>query len=324
MRQYLILLLLLSISGYAFAQDEVDFDAIETSVYATTQFDLNFREGPGLNWDVIEIIPAAETVPVIGRTASTGWIQIVFNGQSGWVSRRYVVWTGDIIQLPVDGQYFEDYVRRVWINAPTIRETPYYIDWVDPSTQVGTFPEDTELEVVGRLGTGRYFNVMVLYEGQFYWVGSWNLDTSDFPGNPVLNNSYRNAYTRLTTAFNSDLNTAFSRMSSIESIWVRLQIGEAVGCGTIPHQVSERTVSASDLSNYPEFLPVGIAYDNGIGQVNTAISMFEDACNRTDSFLTQEDVRVALDEVDSARRNFNVASSLLTTLRFLDPLVGGF
>jgi|GEM_PF-571866 len=325
-RVILATLLILILTTIVSAQDDTDVDVstIETSVYATTQFDLNFREGPGLNWDVISVIPGDTTVPVIGRVSSTAWIQIIYEGQLGWISTQYTVWSGDIITVPIDGQYFDDYVRRVWLDATTVRETPIYSEWVDPSTQVGTIPEGTDVEVVGRLGyrNDLMFDVLILYNGEYYWVGAWNLNLRAFEYQTVLDNSYRNAYSRLVSQFSSDISDGRSRMNTIENIWVRLQSGQAVSCSFIPELLPQRTVSDADINSYPEFASVGIVFDAAVGHVNTAISMFDDACNRTDSFITQQDVRIALDEVDSARQNFNVAASLLQSLRRRDPLLG--
>lgn len=327
MKRLVLLFFLLTGTGIIHAQDDdnlIDISSISTDVYATTQFDLNFREGPSLSWDIINIIPGDTTVPVIGRTSSTGWIQVIYEEQLGWISTQYTVWSGDIITVPIDGQFFEEFVRRIWISAATTRETPIYVDWIDPSTQVGTIPEGTNVEVVGRLGYSNnlIFNVMILYDEQYYWVGAWNLNLRAYQYHSVLDNSYRNAYSRLVNEFSGDISTGQQRNGTIESIWTRLQSGATVTCSTVPALLAQRTVSDSDINAYPEFSSVGIAFDTAIGHVNTAISMFEDACNRTDTFITQQDVRIALDEVDSARQNFNVATSLLSSLRRRDPLIG--
>ena len=320
------LIIYLLTHSIVFAQDDtvIDPTTIETDVYATTQFDLNFREGPGLNWEILDIIPGGETIPVIGRTASTAWMQVVYDGQLGWISTQFTVWSGDIIAVPVDGQYFEEYVRRVWIDAETVRETPYYQTWVDPSMLVGTIPAGTAVEVVGRLGyrNDLDFNVQITYNGEFYWIGAWNLNLRAYQYRTVLDNSYRNAYSRLVSEFSGDISEGRNRNSSIENIWTRLQAGAVVSCSSIPSLLSQRTVSDSDINAYPEFASVGIAFDTAIGHVNTAISLFEDACNRSETFITQQDVRLALDEVDAARQNFNVASSLLASLGRRDPLLG--
>lgn len=326
MKRLILLLLILITSSIVFAQDEtvVDPTTIETDVYATTQFDLNLREGPGLNWDILGIISGGTTIPVIGRTASTGWMQVVHEGQLGWISTQFTVWSGDIITVPVDGQYFDDYVRRIWIDAATVRDTPYYQTWVDPSMLVGTIPAGTPVEVVGRLGyrDDLDFNVMITYNDEFYWVGAWNLNVRAYQYRTVLDNSYRNAYSRLVSEFSGDISAGNNRNNGIGNIWTRLQSGIAVSCASIPTLLSQRTVSDNDINAYPEFASVGTAFDTAIGHVNTAISMFEDACNRTDTFITQQDVRLALDEVDAARQNFNVASSLLASLGRRDSLLG--
>lgn len=329
MKYRLILLILFLTVGTISAQEDssaapVDVSTINTSVYATVQFDLNFRAGPGLNWEVVSVIPGGETVPVIGRTSSTAWMQVVYDGQLGWISTQFTVWSGDIITVPVDGQYFEEYVRRVWIDAETIRETPIYQDWVDPSTLVGTLAEGTAVEVVGRLGIRNdlMFNVMILHQDQFYWVGAWNLNLFSYQYNTVLDNAYRNAYSRLVSEFRSDISDGTNRNSRIESTWLRLQRGEAVSCSFIPSLIPERTVSNLDLDAYPEFGSVATAFDSAIGHTNTAISMLSDACNRSDTFITHQDVRLALDETNAARQNFNIASSLLTSLGRRDPLLG--
>ena len=326
---FAFLSVMLLAAGVSLAQDDpadstIDVGSIHTDVYATPQFDLNFREGPGLRWEVLTVIPGGETIPVIGRTASTGWIQVIYDGQLGWIATQYTVWSGDIISVPIDGQYFEEFVRRVWIDAETTRETPIYVDWVDPSKQVGTLPTETAVEVVGRLGlrNNLMFSVLILHEGQFYWVGAWNLNLRSYEYRTVLDNSYRFAYSRLVKEFSSDISTGRGRNDRIENIWRRLQSGQTVSCANILSLVPQRTISDSDLNSYPEFASVSIAFDTAVGHVNTAISMFEDACNRTDTFITLQDVRIALDEVDRARQNFNVASSLLTSLGRRDPLLG--
>lgn len=297
---------------------------VATSVYLTTQFDLNLRTGPGQNWAVIEALPPGMTLPVIGRTSDTDWLQVIYNDKPGWVAARYVVWTGDVIELPVDGVDFQEFVRQVGVLAFTVRETPYYREWVDPANQVGVLPPETQVEVVGRLGytTDQFFNVMVMFEGQFYWVGAWNLDLEAGRYREVLDNAYRNAYTRLSRQFDDDITRGNGQLSRIETLWQAIQRGEPVSCANLPSLLSQRTISDGDLSALPRFQAIAVTLDEAIGYTNTAIAMFDDACNRDDTFLSQADVRVALDEVNRARQNFNVARSLLISLERRDPLIG--
>jgi SH3 domain-containing protein len=315
---------LLSLALVQAQEPEIDLELVETDVYVTTQFNLNFREGPGLNWNIIEMLGGGITMPAIGRTANTGWVQVIYEGQLGWVSTRYIVWSGDIISLPIDGRFFDNYIRRVGVLAYTVRETPYYVDWVDPSTQVGVLPYGVWVEVIGRLGyrNDLDFNVMILYQDELYWLGAWNLNLEAGRYRSVLDNSYRNAYSRLAREFSSDISNGERRLSSIENVWRSLQRGEAVNCSRLPALLLGRTVSNNDLNAYQQFGSVASAFDTAIGHVNTAIAMFEDACNREDAFITQQDVREALDVLSRARQNFNIARSLLISLQRRDPLLG--
>jgi uncharacterized protein YraI len=295
-----------------------------TGVYLTTQFDLNLRGGPGQNWEVITTLPPGTTLPVIGRTADTQWLQVAYSSVNGWLSTRYVVWTGDVIELPVDGVGFEAYVRRVGVLAYTVRETPYYREWVDPANLLGVLPPETQVEVIGRLGYARdqFFNVMVLFEGQHYWVGAWNLDLEAGRYTSVLDNAYRNAYTRMVRQFDADIATGLRRLSRIEELWRAIQRGEKVSCAWLPGYLDQRTTSDTDLTSIPRFHAVALTLDDAIGYTNTAIASFEDACNRDEAFVTQADARLALNNVNRARQNFNVARSLLVSLGRRDPLVG--
>jgi uncharacterized protein YraI len=326
----LLLVLLMVFSWLIVAQaqettpEPIDYSGIETDIYVTTQFDMNLREGPSVHWPILERLEAGTTLPAIGRTSASNWVQVVQNGRLGWLAVRYLVWSGDIVSLPVDGRFFDEYVRRVGVLAYTTQETPYYRDWVDPSTYVGTFPQGTWVEVVGRLGyrDNLDFNVMVMYQDQYYWLWAGYLSLEAGRYREVLDNSYRNAYTRLANAFDDDISEGLFRLNNIEDVWRRLQRGEGVSCGYVPAQLGERTISDGDLSGLPEFNSVASALDTAIEHTNSAIAMFEDACNRSDSYITQEDVRLALEEVDSARQNFNVAASLLISLQRRDPLIG--
>ncbi len=304
--------------------DAVDPASIETDVYVTTQFNVNLREGPGTSWPVMETLPPGLTLPVIGRTSDTDWAQVVRDDEMGWLSTRYVVWSGNIITLPVDGIDPRPYVRRVGVGAFTVRETPYYEGQVTPAHEVGVLPQDTEVEIVGRLGYSHdgLFNVQIRYNGHLYWVGAWNLRLTDGRYRSLLDNAYRAAYTRLARQFDDDISDGLRRLSSIENIWRALQRGEEVRCDRELALLPERRVSDSDLNARPQFQPVATTLDTAIGHTNTALAMFHDACNREGPYITQQEVRVALEEVDGARQNFNLARSLLVSLQRRDPLLG--
>ena len=104
-------------------------------------------------------------------------------------------------------------------------------------------------------------------------------------------------------------------------MWQDLQFGYSVSCRAVPDYLGNRRTPDSDLDREMIFQPVAFALDSAIGSTNTAISLLEDACNRESLFITQQDIRDALDSLNSARRNYNIASSLLESLRIRDPNV---
>ena len=80
-----------------------------------------------------------------------------------------------------------------------------------------------------------------------------------------------------------------------------------------------RRTPDSDVNQEPQFLVMVEALDTAIADTNTAISLLDDACNRTDAFITPDDIDTAFDAIDSARRNFNLANSLFNPLQAQDP-----
>jgi uncharacterized protein YgiM (DUF1202 family) len=61
----------------------------------------NFRTGPELTFEVIEQLPPNTPVIVVGRTTSGVWLQVVVEGQVGWLFRDLLQVTGDVDTLPL-------------------------------------------------------------------------------------------------------------------------------------------------------------------------------------------------------------------------------
>lgn len=293
----------------------------ETGIYVTTQDNSSLRRGPGRGFERITVVPAAVTLPAVGRSADGRWIQVYYDGQYGWIAYWLLVWSGDIVSLPIDGVNPAPFVRRTGVQAITVRETAIYRREVTPSDQVGTIPAGTTVEVTARLGSTGYYQLQIFYQGQVYWVGSWDLRIVAGNVGRLLDTSYLYAYGRLVTNVTRDINDGIRGLNAIESIWRALGNGQPVSCDNLPRYVTRRRVTDVDVAREPIFAPVVEALDTAIGHTNTAISMFEDACAREDGFITQQDVNTALNEIDSARRNFNLSGSLLATLRQRDPLL---
>ena len=110
---------------------------------AHTATDLNLRVGPGLEYGVIDVIPAGYPVDVLGCLDAYEWCDIDWDGLRGWVSARYLVQPGTTVYLP---QYaprigvpiisfsFFSYHDRYYRDRPWYRERRGgwdYGDWRD-------------------------------------------------------------------------------------------------------------------------------------------------------------------------------------------------
>jgi hypothetical protein len=294
---------------------------IVTDVYVTTQDYSSFRTGPGRGFERLKVIDPAMTLPAIGRTADTQWVQVVHEGQRGWIASTLLIWSGDIIRLPVDGVDPNPFIRRAGAVAVTTRETPTFAGPLNVSDQVGSLPAGTSVELTGRLGGDRsgYFRFQIMYEGQLYWIGSWDVYIDDGDYRRLLDISTMSLYGRLTSQYEESIAIAVSTYSLIDNVWQRLAYGEQVSCSPIP-PYARRTISDANTGVEPAFAPALIALDAAIDSTNRAISLFEDLCNSTRP-LTEEDIHTASVELDTAYRNLILASSLLQPLRVRNPLL---
>ncbi len=69
----------------------------------TLGFIANFRAEPNTGSGVIALIPFQTVVDIVGRNADASWLQVNFNGSSGWVSASLGTPSGDVNALPVTG-----------------------------------------------------------------------------------------------------------------------------------------------------------------------------------------------------------------------------
>jgi uncharacterized protein YraI len=303
-----------------FAQDGTD-----TGVWITTQDFCSLRSGPGTGFDVLTVLDPGITLPAVGRSVGSNWVQVDYQGQQGWLYAGWLIWSGDLISLPVDGVDPAPFVRRMLVQGVTTRETNLYRREIAPSELVGTLPAGTVVEITGRLGSSSYqfYWYQISYEGDLYWVGAWDIRLTGGYEDNVLDTAYLYSYGRLINRLRSDIANNTRALNRIEDIWLRLQAGEAVSCGTIPPYTSRRATD-TDVTHEPIFGPSITALDSAIASINSATSRFSDACARTGSefYLTDSDVNTALAELDSARRNLNVAASLLASLQTHNPLLG--
>lgn len=312
----LILILIMSLTSMAVAQDEV----AKNEVYVTTQDFSSFRLLPSLNAERLAIIPPALTLKAYGRTSRTDWIQVEYEGQYGWVSSLLLVWSGRVIELPIDGVNPPDFIRRTVVFGETFRETPIYSEGIDPSTRLGTIPAAEQFEITGYIGSGQRYWIQINYKNQLVWVGSWDVHILEGRIGATLNGAYRYVYGRANILLGRDASNSVSSLVAIESIWKRIGNGENVACSPIPPYAIRGTVDR-DLEREPIFAPVAVVIDDAIVDINASVSRFEDICTSDMPQVTLDTVNQSLDAIDRARRNITLAQAMLNELRNRDPLV---
>lgn len=151
-----------------------------TQFFATANFKLNVRSGPGVAYTVIGQLKAGDAVDITGRRPDNRWIRINFNGQEGWISSGLVEITGDL-----------DSAAEADAGASAVlRETPAEVNTDKLGTVIvvtrlnanlrdgfstdgkvlATIPFGTELTVTARTEKNNW--VRVSYNGQVGWVSS--------------------------------------------------------------------------------------------------------------------------------------------------------
>lgn len=77
--------------------------AAPTGVTFTTAYRVSLRGGPGESHPRLDTLPYPATVQVLGRTADSAWIQVNYNGQTGWVFAQLGRLSADVNTLTVTG-----------------------------------------------------------------------------------------------------------------------------------------------------------------------------------------------------------------------------
>ncbi len=69
----------------------------------TLWYNITLRSGPSRSFGEITTIPVDTVLTAVGRSGDSNWVQVTYNGQTGWVASWLGRWSGAINDLPVIG-----------------------------------------------------------------------------------------------------------------------------------------------------------------------------------------------------------------------------
>lgn len=289
------------------------------------------------------MLPFGATYRATGRTIDAQWLQVAYEGELeigarteftvdgvtyGWVAYWLLNWTGDLLNLPIDGVKLVPTAREagpLLILGPGLRDI--YVGDVVPSIRIeNPITSFVRVQVTGRLGSaaGGYFWLQFKYGGNYYWIPTWAV------GVPrgyfqVPDAAYLYPYGRLLIQLRTELGRAGGVMGDIGGRWAALDAGQTTTCNEIPEDfaLKESSFNAFDLSREPLYQPVAEALTNAQNYINAALAKFRAVCVRqdTDRLVSPEEINAALADVDVAQRNLTIARTLLAPFESRDPLL---
>jgi uncharacterized protein YraI len=149
-----------------------------TDLFVTTQFRVNVRSGPGLEYTRIGILTFADSLDITGQNADATWLRVNFNGQEGWVAASVVQVTGDVEGAPVVEAGEGATLIGAGTPAPTTDSGPVTISTRYNTNLRSSFstsadiltriPFNTELVPEGRTNDSNW--LMVTFDDQTGWV----------------------------------------------------------------------------------------------------------------------------------------------------------
>jgi hypothetical protein len=307
-------------------------------VYVTVQDNAALRAGPGTRWDQLAVLPYGTTYPATGRTVDGDWIQVAYAGPLapaarteftrdgvtyGWIASWLLVWTGNILELPIDGVVTVPIARAA---GPVIVIGPHsfvYEGIIDPSTRVPSpVASPVRVEVTGRLGSAEngHFWLQFKLHGKFYWTGSW---AAGIPSgySQLPDAAYLYPYSRLSRLLDQNIRRANTILNDIGGRWLALSQGRPATCNAIPDNFVRIGFSTSDLGIVPTFAPTEVGLTEAETSINAALSLFRQVCQEPDRQVRPELIQVALAHIQSAERTLNVLENLRRPLQQRDPIL---
>ncbi len=149
-----------------------------TELFVTSNYLVNVRSGPGRSFAVLGQVRPGDALDVTGRASDGGWLQVNFNGQTGWVSANLFDATGDlttasVVEAAADAPSAETTAEPLVLEPGTlIGNTTVNVNLRSgPSTstdKIVVIPFSTDLVVSGRTSTNNWY--WVTYNDQSGWI----------------------------------------------------------------------------------------------------------------------------------------------------------
>jgi hypothetical protein len=314
-----------------------------SEVYVTTQDYAALRAGPGQHWERLAVLPYGAIYRATGRTFDGQWLQIAYEGDLepgartdftidnvtyGWIAYWLLTWTGNVLELPIDGVTTVAIARAA---APIIIVGPdlenIYVGDAGPAARIPNPVTSTvRVEVTGRLGSADagYFWLQFKYGGEYYWIPTWE---AGVPGGyrQLPDAAYLYPYGRLLIQLRTEIARAESILNDIGGRWHALANGQATTCNNIPDDFAlfESSFNAYDLSLEPLYQPLTSAVANAQNSINSALERFRQVCTQTDDnrLVSPEEISAALADVENAERNLTLVRTLLIPFEERDPFL---
>lgn len=316
--------------------------AQEEDIWFTTQDNLALRLGPGQHWERLAVIPAGTTFQAVARTANTDWIQLAYQGQLdpdatdegtvngvtyGWVSTRYLVWTGNVLLLPIEDVEVVATSRMEGATVLIQPETIYYETLGDFANPIqGAVSAPTRAEITGRLGSSSntFYWLQFNLNGAYYWIPSFGSGRSGRT-NDLLDASYLFPFGRVANAFDADQRTASSKLNIIRGRWWDLDAGFATTCNRIPAQmvISRQLTETNDVQRVPIFQSPLALLQSAVDKLNAAIANYEAVCAQPLDGRTAsaEIIAESLTLLEVAADELNLLGVLLESINTRNPIV---
>lgn len=147
-----------------------------------TTTEVNLRQGTSTASPSLGTIPAFSNILITGKDASGLWVQVTFNGSTGWVRADYVLADDATAEIPVLGAEAVNGFgfRGVVLRGVNIRSGPG-----TNFDSLGLLNQNDVVPVTGRDSSGGWFQVE--YQDGTGWIAAEFLQVENVEAIPVVN-----------------------------------------------------------------------------------------------------------------------------------------